>query len=413
MTNRALLMASLAAGPTKLHHILFSDDTQHMVAALRQLGVQIDEDRSLGTCQVWGAGGFASTTTKSPIFVGNAGTVMRPLTAVLAFSRGAFELSGDPRMEERPIGDLVTALQEMGADIRYLKRTGYPPLAITGVTSPRLANTVTIKSGLSSQFVSALLIAAPLLAGGLSIQLEEQVVSREYIDMTLKMMRVFGVQATWLDAKTLWVPAQKYQAVTDFVIEPDASTASYFLAFGALAGQVSVPNLGQTSIQGEMNFVNALEAMGVPVSLDLDRVSSSKAKQLQGIDIDANSFPDTAMTLAVLAVFAKGPTLIRNIYNWRLKETDRLTAMATELRKVGARVIEHLDALEVHPPRQIQYAEIETYEDHRMAMSFALLALAPVGVCLLDPGCVAKTCPDYFSKLKQLFDHERVQTTGV
>tara|TARA_B100001094_G_scaffold332870_1_gene407003 strand:- start:2014 stop:3348 length:1335 start_codon:yes stop_codon:yes gene_type:complete len=395
ISNRVLLLASLAQGSTRITRLLLSDDTQHMLNALSSLGVSYELDQVKQTCTIQGVSGRFSSPLE-PLFLGNAGTAMRPLTAILSCIEGDFELVGEPRMEERPISDLVEALTSLGAQITYLKQEGYPPLRIQGRALS--GREVHISGALSSQYISALLMMAPLMPDGLVVHITGELVSRPYVEMTIALMRRFGVQVDQVHPYKFEIPAgQSYRAVDTFMIEGDASTASYFLAAAAICGgEVEVRGVGRKSIQGELESVRVLEQMGASISFLDESVICRRAQPLKAVHIDATHYPDTAMTLAVVALFATGTTRIEGIYNWRLKETDRLTAMRIELSKLGATVVEGEDFIEITPPKIWQYATIETYQDHRMAMCFSLASLSTQGVSILDPLCVKKTCPNYF-----------------
>ena len=440
IANRALLLAALAEGTTVLEHMLDSDDTKRMREALTALGVGISSiDNSNGaTLEVTGVGGlFAAAgagtaqTQKLPLelFLGNAGTAMRPLVAMLAASAGEFILTGEPRMYERPIGPLVTALQEAGARIEYLQEPGYPPLRIIGARSTAMApnnlepkasafqntlhstayntltNQLTIDGSMSSQYVSALLMLLPFLGEDAQLSLTGEIVSEPYIALTVAMMGAFGVTVERPEQRVFRVVGkQHYRSPKQYWIEGDASSASYFLAAGAIAGgPVTVHGVGTESLQGDKQFAEVLAAMGANVEWQPRSISvSAGANGLQGGIFDLNHIPDAAMTIATTALFATGSTEIRNVANWRLKETDRLHAMATELRKTGAEVAEGEDWLRITPPLDIQHAQIATYDDHRMAMCFALLTFAKNGVSIEDPNCCRKTYPHFFSDLSAI-----------
>ncbi|PVX39911.1 3-phosphoshikimate 1-carboxyvinyltransferase [Pasteurella langaaensis DSM 22999] len=408
LSNRALLLAALAKGTTKVTNLLDSDDVRHMLNALKQLGVnyKLSEDKSV--CEVEGLGRAFQWQNGLSLFLGNAGTAMRPLTAVLCLANaentGTSEivLTGEPRMKERPIKHLVDALLQAGADIQYLEQDGYPPVAIrnTGLHDGK----VKIDGSVSSQFLTALLMAAPMSSADMEIEIIGELVSKPYIDITLNMMAIFGVQVENQNYARFVVKGnQQYQSPNTFLVEGDASSASYFLAAGAIKGCVKVTGVGRNSIQGDRLFANVLEAMGAKITWGDDFIQAEQG-ELVGVDMDMNHIPDAAMTIATTALFAKGETVIRNIYNWRVKETDRLTAMATELRKVGATVEEGEDFICVKPLplEQFQHAEIETYNDHRMAMCFALVALSNTPVTILDPNCTAKTFPTFFEEFSRI-----------
>lgn len=395
LSNRILLLAALAKGETRISNLLDSDDVRHMLNALKALGVTytLSEDRSL--CTVQGRGGALDSANALTLFLGNAGTAMRPLTAALAASHGEYELAGEPRMAERPIGDLVDALVACGAKIDYLGQPGYPPLRIHG--QGLSGGTVHIRGNISSQFLTAMLMAAPLCRGDLEIVVDGELVSKPYILITLDVMKRFGVHVENHDYQRFVIPAgQQYVAPGDIMVEGDASSASYFLAAAAIAGgTVRVHGSGTSSVQGDARFAEVLEQMGAKVVWGDTWIEVSRG-ELHGVDVDLNHIPDAAMTIATTALFAEGPTAIRNIYNWRVKETDRLAAMATELRKVGAEVEEGNDYIVIHPPAKVQSATIDTYNDHRMAMCFSLAAFGGSPIVINDPGCTAKTFPTYF-----------------
>lgn len=403
ISNRALLLAALARGTTCVENLLRSDDTRYMLAALEILGVGLEE-----TPQGWEVTGRAGPLVTGPghwqLDLGLAGTALRPLTAALTLGRGEFVLDGTARMRERPVGDLVDALLPLGADIRYLGAAGYPPLAVTG---RGLRGGVTrIRGNVSSQFLTSLLLAAPLAGGPVTVEVIGEQVSTPYLDITVALMRRFGADVRHEDHRRFEVLPGGYLSPGRYLVEGDASSASYFLAAGAVRGPgVTVDGLGADSVQGDLAFLDVLRAMGarVDASAQQIRVQPPATGVLRALDVDLNHIPDAAMTLAVLALFADGTTTIRNIGNWRVKETDRLAAMACELRKVGATVEEGADFLSVTPPRHWRTgAAIDTYGDHRMAMCFALVTLAGVPVTIRDPGCVAKTFPDYFERFASL-----------
>ncbi|HCH02351.1 MAG TPA: 3-phosphoshikimate 1-carboxyvinyltransferase [Vibrio sp.] len=406
VSNRALLLAALATGTTRLTNLLDSDDIRHMLNALTKLGVafQLSEDKTV--CEVQGIGGAfdidaLGIDTSLELFLGNAGTAMRPLAAALCLGKGEFVLTGEPRMKERPIGHLVDALQQAGASIEYLENENYPPIKITGTGLK--SGSVTIDGSISSQFLTAFLMSAPLAEGDITIHIEGELVSKPYIDITLDIMAKFGVNVINDNYQTFTILAgQTYQSPGQFLVEGDASSASYFLAAAAIkGGEIKVTGIGKNSIQGDIQFADALEKMGAEIEWGEDYVLCRKG-QLNAIDMDFNHIPDAAMTIATAALFAKGTTSIRNVYNWRVKETDRLSAMATELRKVGAEVEEGHDYITITPPTQLKHAAIDTYDDHRMAMCFSLVALSDTAVTINDPNCTSKTFPDYFTKFSEL-----------
>jgi len=368
---------------------------------LRALGIACDRLRP-GDYRVHGAGG-AVPAKSTDLDLGNAGTAFRPLTAVLALCGGRYRLSGTARMHERPIGDLVDAMRTIGADIAYLGREGYPPLEIRPAARS-VPNAVSVRGDVSSQFVSAVLMALPLPGGPTVINVDGELVSKPYVDITLALMRRFGVDVAREGWQRFLIPrGARYASPGAMHVEGDASSASYFLAAGAIGGgPVRVEGVGTDSIQGDVRFVEVLERMGAQVKRGANWIEVRGRSPLRAFDADLNHIPDAAMTAAVLALFADGPCTIRNVANWRVKETDRLTAMATELRKVGATVDEGADSLRIAPPAKLQAAAIDTYDDHRMAMCFSLVALGGVPVRIMDPDCVNKTFPDYFHEFGRL-----------
>jgi 3-phosphoshikimate 1-carboxyvinyltransferase len=405
LSNRALLLAALAEGETELTNLLDSEDIEHMLNALTKLGInyRLSEDKT--QCVVQGNGGAFNVAEPLELFLGNAGTAMRPLCAALAASNVDTVLTGEPRMEERPIGDLVDALREADAEVTYLKNEGYPPLQIKGKTLN--GGEMSVDGSVSSQFLTALLMAAPLFSGDVTIRIKGELVSKPYIDITLDTMAKFGVTVENDNYQTFTVSADaKYVAPGKFMVEGDASSASYFLAAGAIkGGTVRVTGIGQNCIQGDIRFADVLEAMGAKVVWNDEYVEVTGAP-LKGVNMDMNHIPDAAMTIATTALFAEGPTTMTNIYNWRVKETDRLAAMATELQKLGAKVEEGHDYIKVWPTDSLKHAEIDTYNDHRIAMCFSLVALSDTPVTINDPGCTRKTFPDYFTRFKTLYSNQ-------
>jgi 3-phosphoshikimate 1-carboxyvinyltransferase len=401
LSNRILLLAALAEGETTITNLLDSDDIRHMLTALSSLGVNYTLSGDRQSCTISGRGEPLGATD-SALFLGNAGTAMRPLCAALCLSNGEYELTGEPRMYERPIGDLVDALKTLGADIDYLGTPGYPPLNIKA--NGLQGGEVSIKGNISSQFLTALLMAAPLAKNDLTIHVDGELVSKPYIDITLHTMSLFGVEVINNNYQSFVIRSgQQYRSPGEIMVEGDASSASYFLAAAAIAGgTVRVYGVGADSVQGDKRFAEVLEAMGAKVTYGPTYIEVTKDKALTAVDMDLNHIPDAAMTIATTALFAKGTTAIRNIYNWRVKETDRLAAMTTELRKIGAIVVEGDDFIEVTPPTQLQHAAIDTYDDHRMAMCFSLVALSDTPVTINDPGCTRKTFPEYFDLFKSI-----------
>lgn len=408
ISNRVLLLAALAQGETVITNLLDSDDTRVMLAALDTLGVEVKNDGE--RCVVKGTGG-GFPVKAAQLFLGNAGTAVRPLTAALALNGGEYRVHGVPRMHERPIGDLVDGLRQIGAAIDYEGNAGFPPLRIhpaqISVDQP-----IKVRGDVSSQFLTALLMSLPLAhstRGPIVIEVEGELISKPYIEITIKLMERFGMTVERDGWSRFTLPAgARYQSPGAIAVEGDASSASYFLAAGALGGgPLRVEGVGRASIQGDVNFADALIRMGANVMLGDDWIEvrgvESDDGRLTPIDMDFNLIPDAAMTIAVAALFANGTTTLRNIASWRVKETDRIAAMATELRKVGATVEEGADYLVVTPPAQLTpNAAIDTYDDHRMAMCFSLVSLGRVPVRINDPKCVAKTFPDYFEQFARL-----------
>ncbi|MGP1834407.1 3-phosphoshikimate 1-carboxyvinyltransferase [Shewanella frigidimarina] len=401
ISNRVLLLATLARGSTTLTNLLDSDDIRYMLASLKQLGIQYTLSEDKTECVVEGNEGPISSASAQSLFLGNAGTAMRPLCAALTLGQGEFTLTGEPRMEERPIGDLVDALRQLGADVTYLKNDGFPPLTInaTGLNG----GDVEIAGDLSSQFLTALLMVAPLTKDSVNIKIKGELVSKPYIDITIALMKQFGVEVINHQYQRFEIKAgQHYVSPGKVLVEGDASSASYFLAAGAIkGGEVKVTGVGRLSIQGDVKFADALAQMGADIEWGDDYIIARKST-LTAIEMDMNHIPDAAMTIATAALFATGTTKLTNIYNWRIKETDRLAAMATELRKVGAIVEEGHDYITITPPVELNTAAIDTYNDHRMAMCFSMMAFADCGITINDPDCTSKTFPDYFVQFTQL-----------
>ena len=404
ISNRTLLLAALAAGTTTVRGVLDADDIDRMLDALTALGVQVGRIGDSRDFVVTGVDCMLPRLDAS-LFLGNAGTAFRPLTAVLALAGGTYRLSGVKRMHERPIGDLVDALRNLGAEIRYGGNSGFPPLEISPAR-PRDASAsrrVAVRGDISSQFVSALLMALPMLtrgsAGSFRVDVEGALISRPYVSITTNLMERFGVAVEEHDARTFLLAAgARYISPGTVTVEGDASAASYFLAAGAIGGgPVRVTGVGRHSIQGDVAFADVLARMGAMLTFGEDWIEASAGPALTGITVDCTAIPDAAMTLAVVALFARGPTTLTGIASWRVKETDRIAAMATELAKLGADVEAGADSLTVRPPSGLRAATIDTYDDHRIAMCFALAALGGVMVRINDPGCVRKTFPDYFS----------------
>ena len=404
ISNRMLLLAALAEGNTEIRGLLDSDDTRVMLSALAALGVGLRQ-AGADTWQVRGAGG-PFPARSGDLFLGNAGTAIRPLTAALALSGGEYRVSGVPRMHERPIGDLVDGLRQIGADVRYEGNAGYPPLLIRPAAI-RLDGPIRLRGDVSSQFLTALLMALPLTGQAAVVEMTTELISKPYVEITLNLMARFGVEVVREGWERFTLPGgMAYRSPGLLHVEGDASAASYFLAAGAIGGgPVRVEGVGARSIQGDIKFADALEVIGARVVRGDDFIEASAPAngRLRAFDLDLNEIPDAAMTLAVAALFADGPCRLRNIGSWRVKETDRIAAMAAELRKLGARVDEGADWLAVEPPStMVSGAAIATYDDHRMAMCFSLAAFGGVAVRILDPACVNKTFPEYFDALARI-----------
>ena len=406
ISNRVLLLSALCAGTTHIHDLLDSDDTRVMLQALRQLGCGVDVQGTSVT--VKGLGGRTAHQDPLTLFMGNAGTAMRPLTAALAVLGGDYTLQGVPRMHERPIGDLVDGLRQMGCQVEYLGVEGYPPLRI-GQPTLNIPHPIQVRGDVSSQFLTALLMALPLATAqqAITIEVVGELISKPYIDITLNLLARYGIQVQREGWERFTLPqGSQYRSPGEIHVEADASSASYFIALGALASErgIRIHGVGADSIQGDIRFMDAAQAMGAQITSGPNWLEVRRgAWPLTSIDLDCNHIPDAAMTLAVMALYADGPTTLRNIGSWRVKETDRITAMSTECRKLGATVDEGQDWIRVHPlpAGQWRAARLHTYDDHRVAMCFSLAAFNPdaVPVRLEDPGCVAKTFPDYFETL--------------
>ncbi|EEB5696438.1 3-phosphoshikimate 1-carboxyvinyltransferase [Salmonella enterica] len=400
VSNRALLLAALACGKTVLTNLLDSDDVRHMLNALSALGINYTLSADRTRCDITGNGGALRAPGALELFLGNAGTAMRPLAAALCLGQNEIVLTGEPRMKERPIGHLVDSLRQGGANIDYLEQENYPPLRLCGGFT---GGDIEVDGSVSSQFLTALLMTAPLAPEDTTIRVKGELVSKPYIDITLNLMKTFGVEITNHHYQQFVVKGgQQYHSPGRYLVEGDASSASYFLAAGAIkGGTVKVTGIGHKSMQGDIRFADVLEKMGATITWGDDFIACTRG-ELHAIDMDMNHIPDAAMTIATTALFAKGTTTLRNIYNWRVKETDRLFAMATELRKVGAEVEEGHDYIRITPPAKLHHADIGTYNDHRMAMCFSLVALSDTPVTILDPKCTAKTFPDYFEQLARM-----------
>ncbi|KAL6764061.1 plastid EPSP synthase [Haematococcus lacustris] len=412
LSNRILLLAALAEGTTLVKNLLDSDDIRYMVGALKALGVQLEERWDRGEMLVQGCGG-RFPAAGAELYLGNAGTAMRPLTAaVAAAGRGRFVLDGVARMRERPIQDLVDGLVQLGVDARCSLGTGCPPVEVQAQGLP--SGKVQLSGSVSSQYLTALLMAAPLATGteGIEVIIKDELVSQPYVDMTVKIMERFGVVVNKLDGlQHMHIPPnQTYKSPGEAYVEGDASSASYFLAGATITGgTVVVEGCGSESLQGDVRFAKVMEMLGAEVEWSPYSIKitgpTAFGRPIQAIDHDCNDIPDAAMTLAVAALFANGTTAIRNVYNWRVKETERMVAVVSELRKLGAQVEEGRDYCVITPPAQIKSTDIDTYDDHRMAMAFSLAACGGVPITINDPGCTRKTFPTYFSVLESVVQH--------
>ena len=406
ISNRVLLMAALARGTTRVEGVLEADDTDRMLEALEILGVEVERDAAARTCVVQGAGG-AFRKRSARFMLGNAGTAFRPLTAVLAVLGGDYVLDGVARMRERPVRDLVDALRSTGATLRYLGSEGYPPLAIRG-SGVEAGGYVPIRGDVSSQYLSALLMALPLARGSgrvaTRVRVTTPLISRPYVEITTRLMARFGVDVGTPDAATFVVPeGARYASPGTIAVEGDASSASYFLAAGVLGGgPVRVTGVGRNSIQGDVGFADVLARLGAEVRFGPDWIEARGGAKLAGGTIDCTAIPDAAMTLAIVALAAREKVTLTGIASWRVKETDRIAAMAAELRKIGATAEAGADTLTIHPAATLRHAAIDTYDDHRMAMCFSLVSLLGTAVTIRDPACVRKTFPRYFDAFLSL-----------
>lgn len=401
ISNRVLLLAAQAVGTTRLINLLDSDDTNYMLIALKKLGINYRLSKNKRICEVDGIGKPLYTNHHIKLFLGNAGTAMRPLTAALCLQPNDIILTGEARMKERPIGSLVHALRQGGAQIDYIENENYPPLHIRGGYK---GGNIIIDGSISSQFITALLMMAPLASHNSCIHIVNSLVSQPYIDITLKLMRIFKINIQHINYRQFYILGNStYCSPGEYIIEGDASSASYFLAAAAIrGGTVQVRGVGKKSIQGDIRFADILKKMGAIIRWNDYYIECSRST-LQSIDMDMNHIPDVAMTIAITALFVQnGTTTLRNIANWRIKETDRLTAMSTELRKIGASVSEGTDYLSITPPNQFKTACINTYNDHRIAMCFSLIALSGVPIIISNPKCTHKTFRNFFSQLFNL-----------
>ena len=402
LSNRVLLLAMLSEGETLIENLLDSDDVRRMVDALAKLKISYEEDRPNKKIRVRGVVGRIPVV-EAKLFLGNAGTAIRPLTAALTLGHGRFVLDGIERMRERPIQDLLEGLNQLGAHVRSIYNTGCPPVEV--IADGLLGGVTELSGAISSQYLSAILLTSPYAKTPVEIRIRDHLVSIPYVEMTIRLMSRFGVNVVVSeDFRNFYINApQNYQSPETYFVEGDASSASYFLAGAAITGgSVTVVGCGTESLQGDAQFAKVLEIMGAEVGWQANKITVQGSGNLKGIDVDMNEMPDAAMTLAVTALFAKGTTAIRNIYNWRLKETERLKAVSCELKKLGAFVEEGEDYLIIAPPRELVPAKISTYDDHRMAMAFSLAACGEVPITILNPTCVNKTFPDYFNQLSEL-----------
>ena len=407
LTNRALILAALASGVSELSNILLADDTRVMLQGLEKLGFPLQVDVASHSVKITGAAGKIPAST-ADLFCGNSGTTIRFLAALCALGSGAYTLDGIPRMRLRPIAELVDPLRNLGSRVDYLGQPGYPPIRITADGLP--GGLLKYGSAASSQFLSALLMASPYARHEVHVDLQGPQTSWPYVAMTMQLMDHFGITPELLrdpitgDPRQIVIPRSTYTA-TQYTIEPDASNAAYFLATAAVhsGAKVTVPGLGSTSLQGDVGIANVLKKMGADIILAKDSVTVAGTDTLEGIDVDLLPMPDQAQTLAVVALFAHGPTILRGLHTLRVKETDRLAALSTELQKFGAKVtVGGDDTLTIQPPNHPQPATVDTYDDHRMAMSFAIAATKITGVTIKDTQCVNKTYPDFFTDLEKL-----------
>ena len=402
ISNRVLLLSALANGNTVIKNLLFSDDTEVMISALKTLGINIKENKKLSECIISGSIN-SFPVKKADLYIGNAGTAIRPLTAALAFNNGDYKLYGTKRMHERPIKDLIDSLNSIGANIEYLNEYGYPTIQIKKINHN--TNKVIVKGNVSSQFLSSLILSSTIFSKNkdFKIYVDGDLISQPYVNITLKLMNLFGVKIYEKKNKIFTISSnQILNSPKEINIESDASSASYFLAAAAIGGgSLKVNGIGSKSIQGDIQFIKILEKMGATIKVKNNFIEVSSDKVLKPINEDLNHIPDAAMTLAILSLYADGVSVLKNIGSWRVKETDRLKAMSTELRKVGAKIIEGKDFLQIEPPLKIKNASIDTYDDHRMAMCFSLASLNSdfkkgANIVINDPNCVNKTFPNYF-----------------
>ena len=405
ITNRVLLMAALGNGVTKLIDPLRSEDTDQMINALIKLGVSVKEvNDDQNSIEIKGAEhNFPNKNTN--LFLGNSGTTFRPLAAVLAMMRGDYYLSGIERMHERPIKDLVDALEQMGSSIQYEKNHGYPPITINN-SSIEISEPIQIKGDISSQYLTALLIAGPISNNEFNIEVIGDLISKPYIDITLKLLTKFNIFYNNDNWRLFSLKKDSvYRNPTKIFVEGDASSASYFFAAASLAGSIEIKGINKDSIQGDLKFLDIISKMGAKIEYKSDSIQVSRASSLKGLEIDCIEIPDAAMTLAIMAVFADKPTKLKNIGSWRVKETDRILAMDNELTKMGVEVSTTHDSMTIFPQKQLNdNISIETYNDHRIAMCFSLFCLKNLNITIQDPNCVNKTYPDYFKDLKSVIE---------
>jgi 3-phosphoshikimate 1-carboxyvinyltransferase len=416
LSNRCLLLAALSEGETRVDNLLESDDIRYMLEALDTLKVPVDKHSAESVTVTGQAGPINSPTPDENVdlFLGNAGTAMRPLAAALCMGQGKFVLDGVPRMRERPIADLIDGLQQLGAEVTCVEETGCPPVTINA--NGLNGGEASISGKMSSQFLSSLLMAAPVVDGDVVIKIKDELISAPYVALTIGLMKKFGVNVEIegsMDERPTFkiAKSEKYISPESILVEGDASSASYFIAGAAITGgTVTVRGCGSESVQGDVAFADVMEQMGAKVTWAAESITVTRDPdvQLKGVDVDCGKIPDAAMTLAVAALFADGPTTIRNVYSWRLKETERMKAIVAECTKLGATVEEFEDYCIIHPPKDNKINDnvlIETYDDHRMAMTFSLAACGGVNVIINDPGCTAKTFPTYFDMLESIATH--------
>ena len=393
ISNRILLLSMLAEGKTEIQNLLDSEDVRFMLNGMKKLGILLNEDRKKKLFYVSGTSGKIPVN-KANLMLGNAGTAIRPLTAAVTLGKGEFLLDGIPRMRKRPIIDLVKGLRQLGANLNCIRGNDCPPIKVKA--EGLFGGVAKLSGAISSQYLTSILLVSPYAKKEVQIQIIDKLVSKPYVDMTINLMKKFGVSVIHNNYKTFKIPKQVYLSPGKVFVEGDASSASYFLAGAAIKkGTIVVNGCGNESIQGDIRFANILEKMGAKVKWDNQKIILT-GSSLRGIDVDMNKMPDAAMTLAVTAMFASGKTAIRNIYNWRFKETERLGAVCRELQKLGARVEKGKDFLIIEPPKKIKEASIDTYDDHRMAMAFSLAACGNSSITINNPDCVKKTFPNYF-----------------